>query len=859
MPELEILAGPDAGKVFEISHKVTVIGRQKGNDVVLTDTQASRKHAQIVHLGSRFVVRDLESRNGTFVNGRPVKEQTLKDGDEIQIGNTLIRFVDIPEVDDKGKVLEPILATRKTPEIDISKIKIKGYEILELIGKGGMGYVCKARQLSMDRIVAIKILHEKFASRPEFVARFISEARAAGKLNHPNVIQVHDVGQYNNIYFFTMEYLDGVSVLEMLKEKKTLPVPEATRITLEIARALDYAHKQGIVHRDIKPDNIMVTPDGKVKLADLGISKAYGEGSASKSEVMGSPHYMAPEQALGRPVDGRADIYSLGAAYYHMLVGDTPYSGVSIHEILKKHVSEPPPNPRAENPRIPGKVAGIVRKMMAKNPEERYQSAADLIADLEPLYEKLVPRKGATKAALELKKLARDAVERSVRKRKRIVTAVAVAVVLLAAAVYFLFFSPGWTGGPETSAAPALSGVAPAASRAPESRAPKELEDAYTRFRLLVSRNETDKALELGREILEKWSSWTAYCSRVKQEMRKIETRLMAAALSALESDFNELVSALVALSPAEKLDRIARFRSDHAAALDKYGDEPECRRILKEIDKREIAARRALEKAEQQAFETLKARFSKYVEDNDFFRAESILAEFKTRHPGKFADELDRMEKDLAAAERRHFDSVLEQAESEARNERLSLAISILKDYVRKQEGRRWVKDARDKLEVYAKRLQAYWEETVKRGKQAEKNFDFGTARRLYDGLRKQVAFDEERLKRAEELVLLVEREQDFFRKLIERINGKAPVRLTFDITGTLGAKFRNWSIVKADEEALHLSNGKGVNQAVKWPRLSGVSFERLVSMVMGRLTDEADKQAKERVLLLKKETAGL
>ena len=219
----------------------------------------------------------------------------------------------------------------------------------------------------MDRIVAIKILNEKFSNNPAFVARFISEARAAGKLNHPNVIQVHDVGQYNNIYFFSMELLEGKTVLELLREKKHIPVADAIYYTIETAKALEYAHRLGIIHQDVKPDNIMVTTVNQVKLADLGISKVYdANNDAVDNEVMGSPHFMSPEQAQGKKVDGRSDIYSLGVALFQMLAADTPFSGVSIQEILKKHVSAPTPSVRDINPKIPSKLANIVMKMMQK-------------------------------------------------------------------------------------------------------------------------------------------------------------------------------------------------------------------------------------------------------------------------------------------------------------------------------------------------------------------------------------------------------------------------------------------------------------------------------------------------------------
>ena len=360
MPKLKVVEGPEAGREFELSGATATIGRSPGCEIRLDDGKTSRQHAEVLNEDGKLVLRDLGSRNGTYIAGKKISEVVLEHDLKVAIGNNVLVFEAERETDEQGNLMEPILATRKGQELDITKIAIKGYDIIEVVGKGGMGYVCKARQVSMDRLVAIKILNEKFADNPAFVARFISEARAAGKLNHPNVIQVHDVGQYNNIYFFSMEYLEGNTVREILKNKKHIAPVEAIRVTMEIAKALDYAHRLGIIHQDIKPDNIMVDKNGQVKLADLGISKVYEENAAELNEVMGSPHFMSPEQALGKPVDGRSDLYSLGVSLFQMLAGDTPFSGVSIQEILKKHVNEPVPNVRDFNSQVPGKVASVI-------------------------------------------------------------------------------------------------------------------------------------------------------------------------------------------------------------------------------------------------------------------------------------------------------------------------------------------------------------------------------------------------------------------------------------------------------------------------------------------------------------------
>ena len=274
------------------------------------------------------------------------------------------------------------LVDEKSEPIDID---IPGYTVIERVGSGGMGTVFKARQLSMDRIVALKILNERYSNNAEFVDRFIREARAAGKLNHPNVIHVHDISRANGRHYFSMEFIDGPSVRELLKKEKRLEVNKALDIVLQAAKALEFAHENRIVHRDIKPDNIMLTREGIVKIADLGIAKTFEEGPTTGKDnrhVLGTPHYMAPEQALGKAIDHRADIYSLGATFYHMVTGHTPFSGTSPQEILKAHVQASLPPIQELNKDVPDPVCFIIERMMAKLPEKRYATMTRLIEDV---------------------------------------------------------------------------------------------------------------------------------------------------------------------------------------------------------------------------------------------------------------------------------------------------------------------------------------------------------------------------------------------------------------------------------------------------------------------------------------------
>lgn len=256
--------------------------------------------------------------------------------------------------------------------------------ILEEIGRGGMGVVYLTHQMSLDRRAALKILSKKYASNSEFVAGFIKEARAAAKLNHPHIVQAYAVGEDNGIYFFAMEYIDGETMKSVLKREGCIPVDTALTIIQQIAEALDYAWKeQRLIHRDIKPDNIMITRNGRAKLADLGLARIAGEiEDKNNDEIMGTPQYISPEHLTGASMDGRSDIYSLGASFYHIITGQFPFTGRSANEITRKHIEEQLKSPRLVNPNISEFVSRIIMRMMEKNPNDRYQTAEELVDDI---------------------------------------------------------------------------------------------------------------------------------------------------------------------------------------------------------------------------------------------------------------------------------------------------------------------------------------------------------------------------------------------------------------------------------------------------------------------------------------------
>ena len=273
---------------------------------------------------------------------------------------------------------------------------ISGYKILTKIGHGSMGSIYKALQISMDRIVAIKCLAAKYAQNEKFCDRFLREARAVARLNHPNIIQGIDVGDSNGIHYFAMEYVDGPTVGELLKRGGALDEKRAINIVTQIARALQHAFNHGIIHRDVKPDNIMLTREGVAKLCDLGLAKLpkqAGDPSGTRlGASLGTPYYIAPEQARGeRSVDTRADIYSLGASFYHMVTGEVIFPGLSAADVISKHLTEPVTPPRVKNPLVSGVVDWVVVKMVQKAREERYQTPNEIVHDLERITQGGVP------------------------------------------------------------------------------------------------------------------------------------------------------------------------------------------------------------------------------------------------------------------------------------------------------------------------------------------------------------------------------------------------------------------------------------------------------------------------------------
>ena len=258
------------------------------------------------------------------------------------------------------------------------------YEITELIGVGGMAEVYKGVDVIDNKTVAIKILKKEYAENEEFLRRFRNESKAIAVLSHPNIVKIYDVGFSEKIQYIVMEYIDGITLKEYIEEEKVLTWKDTVHFVIQILRALQHAHDKGIVHRDIKPQNIMMFTDGTIKVMDFGIAKfAREEGKTATDQAIGSVHYISPEQASGNVTDAKSDIYSVGAMMYEMLAGRKPFDSDNPVAIAVMHMHDIPERPRAINPDIPDGLEEIVLRAMEKAPEDRYQTTADMIADIE--------------------------------------------------------------------------------------------------------------------------------------------------------------------------------------------------------------------------------------------------------------------------------------------------------------------------------------------------------------------------------------------------------------------------------------------------------------------------------------------
>ncbi|MHC4674402.1 MAG: serine/threonine-protein kinase [Planctomycetota bacterium] len=312
------------------------------------------------------------------------QKKLLKEGKRISLSEVMLRcgYITRSQIQRLGTDMEDSIARRAQ--------QIPGFQILGKLGSGAMATVFKARQLSLDRTVAIKVLPKKLGENPEFVQRFYKEGRAAARLNHNNIVQAIDVGEAGGYHYFVMEYIDGKTVFDDLAANKLYTEQEALDIIVQVARALDHATERGFVHRDVKPKNIMLTKGGVAKLADMGLARETGDMKAAMEEAgraYGTPYYISPEQIRGEMnIDFRADMYSLGATLYHMVTGKLPFEGTTPAAVMHKHLKEELVPPDHIVPTLSSGIGVVIERMMAKKRADRYSSMGDLLKDLEAIY-----------------------------------------------------------------------------------------------------------------------------------------------------------------------------------------------------------------------------------------------------------------------------------------------------------------------------------------------------------------------------------------------------------------------------------------------------------------------------------------
>ena len=349
--------------------------------MVLADGQCSRAHCKFSSDAGGLAVEDLDSRNGTWLNGTRIAKGLLKPGDVLRLGGTEIS-IEVP-----------------APPDPLEGKRLGGFELQEAMGRGSYGTVYRALQVNLGRTVAVKVLGDQCRRDPQLVKDFLVEARRAGRLNHPNLVQVHDVCQIDDQYLLIMELMSSTAS-ELLREEGVFNETQLLNILRDMTKALAYAESQRLVHRDVKPDNILVNHEGAFKLADLGIAAPISEnGVATQERTFGSPHYVAPEQARGGAIDGRADLYALGATAWHLATGATLFQGTS-RQLVAHHCNTALPDLRRLAPKLSPALVSLIVNLLDKNPDRRPANALEANKRVEHMLATLTARASTPRVAV---------------------------------------------------------------------------------------------------------------------------------------------------------------------------------------------------------------------------------------------------------------------------------------------------------------------------------------------------------------------------------------------------------------------------------------------------------------------------
>ncbi len=399
--QLLVIAGPDKGRAFPLAAgDWLLLGRSRAAEARLTDPQVSKVHCKVEWLGGQVTVTDNDSTAGTFVNGRRVTQQALHPGDVIGVGGSQLVLQETraaPVEADEGKTLMgplPGLGAPAPASHELTGKVFSHYVLGTLVARGTTGLIFRARDTRDNREVAVKVLGPEFLHNDEDVQRFVRAMQTMLPLRHPNLVALYGAGKTGPNCWCAMEYVEGENLADLIRRTGTAGAPDwrqGLRFATHVARALGYAHRSKVLHRNLTPANVIVrTADQVAKLGDLMLAKAlegmHAEKITRPGDVLGDPRYMAPERTTGGPeVDARSDLFSLGALTYALLAGRPPFEGVSVVDTLMKVRDAEPAPPRQHQPAIPAPLEAVVLKLLRKRPEERYQTADEVVAELEAL------------------------------------------------------------------------------------------------------------------------------------------------------------------------------------------------------------------------------------------------------------------------------------------------------------------------------------------------------------------------------------------------------------------------------------------------------------------------------------------